>query len=126
MLLMTVFGGVALILAAIGIYGLMAYSVEQRTREIGIRMALGAEPHHVRRMVMRQGLIFAAIGMILGALGAFAVAKQMVSLLFGVKAWDPLVFSTIPIVLLMTAFIAIWRPAQRATTVDPAITLREI
>jgi predicted lysophospholipase L1 biosynthesis ABC-type transport system permease subunit len=126
MLLMSVFGAVALALAAIGVYGLMAYSVEQRTQEIGIRMALGAEERHVRGMVMRQGIIFAVIGIIIGACGAFAVAKQMVGLLFGVKPWDPLVFSMIPIVLLVTAFVAIWRPAQRATEVDPAITLREI
>ncbi len=125
MLLMSVFGGVALILAAIGIYGLMAYSVEQRMQEIGIRMALGAEQHHVRDMIIRQGITFAIIGIVIGIGGAFAVAKQMVSLLFGVKAWDPLVFSTIPFVLLATAFIAIWRPAQRATEVDPAIILRD-
>lgn len=126
MLLMSVFGGVALILAAIGIYGLMAYSVEQRMQEIGIRMAVGAEQHHVRGMIIRQGITFAIIGIVIGGCGAFAVAKQMVSLLFGVKQWDPLLFSTIPVLLLATAFVAIWRPARRATQVDPAVTLREI
>ena len=89
MLLMSVFGGVALLLAAIGIYGLMAYSVEQRTQEIGIRMALGAERGDVRGMVMRQGITFAVIGVVVGLCGAFALAKQISSFLFGVTAWDP-------------------------------------
>ncbi|HEX4809213.1 MAG TPA: ABC transporter permease [Bryobacteraceae bacterium] len=125
MLLMSVFGGVSLLLAAIGIYGLMAYSVEQRTQEIGIRMALGAERGDVRGMVMRQGMIFAALGVILGIVGAFALAKQIASFLFGVTAWDPLVFGIIPAVLLVTAVLAIWWPANRATRVDPATALRQ-
>ena len=125
MLLMTVFGGVALLLAAIGIYGLMAYSVEQRTQEIGIRMALGAERSDVRGMVLRQGMTFAVIGVILGMGGAFSLAKQISSFLFGVTAWDPFVFGVIPLVLLVTAVIAVWWPANRATQVDPAIALRE-
>lgn len=125
MLLMSTFGGVSLILAAIGIYGLMSYSVEQRTQEIGIRMALGAERGSVRAMIMRQGMTFAAIGMVLGIAGAFALAKQISSFLFGVTAWDPLVFLVIPIVLLTTAAIAIWWPALQATRVDPATALRQ-
>jgi putative ABC transport system permease protein len=125
MLLMSTFGGVSLVLAAIGIYGLMAYSVEQRTQEIGIRMALGAEQSNVRSMVMRQGMTFAVIGMVLGIGGAFALAKQLSSFLFGVTAWDPLVFGTIPVVLLATALGAIWWPALRATRVDPATALRQ-
>jgi putative ABC transport system permease protein len=125
MLLMSVFGGVSLFLAAIGIYGLMAYSVEQRTQEIGIRMALGAEGRDVQRMVMRQGITFAAIGIVLGIGAAFALAKQLASFLFGVTAWDPLVFVTIPLVLAATAGIAVWWPAQRATRIDPATALRQ-
>jgi len=125
MLLMSVFGGVSLLLAAIGIYGLMAYSVEQRTQEIGIRMALGAEQKDVRTMVMRQGMTFAILGVILGIGGAFALAKQIASFLFGVTAWDPLVFGTIPVVLIVTAMLAIWWPASRATQVDPATALRQ-
>lgn len=125
MLLMSVFGGVSLLLAAIGIYGLMAYSVEQRTQEIGIRMALGAEGSNVRAMVMRQGITFALFGLLVGMAGAFALAKQISSFLFGITAWDPLVFSTIPIVLLATAIIAVWWPANRATQVDPAAALRQ-
>jgi putative ABC transport system permease protein len=125
MLLMSVFGGVSLLLAAIGIYGLMAYSVEQRTQEIGIRMALGAERRDVSGMVMRQGMTFAVAGVLLGIVGAFALAKQIASFLFGVTSWDPLVFSSIPVVLLLTAALAIWWPARRATRVDPAVALRQ-
>jgi putative ABC transport system permease protein len=125
MLLMSVFGGVSLLLAAIGIYGLMAYSVEQRTQEIGIRMALGAEQSNVRTMILRQGMIFAVIGIVLGMAGAFALAKQIASFLFGVKVFDPLVFVTIPLVLLATAVVAVWWPALQATKVDPATALRQ-
>ena len=125
MLLMSVFGGVSLLLAAIGIYGLMAYSVEQRTQEIGIRMALGAEQSDVRKMIMKQGITFAVIGVIVGIAGAFAVAKQISSFLYGVTAWDPVVFTVIPGVLLAAAMAAIWWPAVRATRVDPATALRE-
>ena len=125
MLLMSVFGGVSLLLAAIGIYGLMAYSVEQRTQEIGIRMALGAEQSHVRSMVMRQGLTFALVGVLVGVAGAFALAKQISSFLFGVTAWDPLVFVAIPLVLIASAVVAVWWPAHRATRVDPATALRQ-
>jgi ABC-type antimicrobial peptide transport system permease subunit len=125
MLLMSVFGGVSLLLAAIGIYGLMAYSVEQRTQEFGIRMALGAQGHEVRRMVMWQGLAFAAVGIVVGLAAAVALSKQIAGFLFGVTAWDPLVFGTIPLVLAATALLAVWWPAQRATKVDPATALRQ-
>jgi putative ABC transport system permease protein len=125
MLLMSVFGGASLLLAAIGIYGLMAYSVEQRTQEIGIRMALGAERSDVRGMVMRQGMIFAITGVVLGVAAAFALAKNIASFLFGVKPWDPFVFVTIPVVLTATAVVAVWWPARRATKVDPATALRQ-
>jgi putative ABC transport system permease protein len=124
MLLMAVFGSISLLLAAIGIYGLMAYSVEQRTQEIGIRMALGAERGNVRSMVMRQGMTFAVFGLLAGIGGAFALAKQISSFLFSVTPWDPLVFVTIPVVLLVSAWLAIWGPASRATQVDPAAALR--
>ncbi len=125
MLLMSVFGGISLLLAAIGIYGLMAYSVEQRTQEIGIRMALGAEAGSVRQMVMRQGVTFALVGIGVGLAAAFALAKQLQSFVFGVTVWDPLVFGVIPVVLAVTAVLAVWLPAQRATQVDPATALRE-
>ena len=125
MLLMSVFGAVSLLLAAIGIYGLMAYSVKQRTQEIGIRMALGAGHRDVRGMVMRQGVTFALVGLVLGLGVAFALAKQIASFLFGVTAWDPLVFATIPLVLLVTTILAVWWPARRATQIDPATSLRQ-
>jgi putative ABC transport system permease protein len=125
MLLMTVFGGVSLLLAAIGIYGLMAYSVEQRTQEIGIRMALGAVRRDVRRMIMKQGLTFALIGVVLGIAGAFALAKQIASFLFGVTVWDPWVFGAVPVLLLATSVLAVWWPSIRATRVDPATALRQ-
>jgi putative ABC transport system permease protein len=125
MLLMSVFGGVSLMLAAIGIYGLMAYSVEQRTQEIGIRMALGAEARNVRGMVMRQGITFAVAGIAIGLGAAFALAKQIESFLFGVTVRDPLMFVSIPVVLALTAIIAVWWPAERATRVDPATALRQ-
>ena len=99
--------------------------MEQRTQDSGIRMALGAEQSTVHRMVMRQGMTFAIFGMLLGVAGAFALAKQFSSFLFGVTAWDPLVFGTIPVVLLATAVAAIWWPALRATRVDPATALRQ-
>lgn len=125
MLLMGVFGGVSLLLAAIGIYGLMAYSVEQRTQEIGIRMALGAEVRDVRRMILRQGITFAVIGIVVGLGCASALAKQLQTFVFGVTVWDPLVFTTIPVVLAATAILAVWWPARRATQVDPAQALRQ-
>jgi putative ABC transport system permease protein len=125
MLLMSVFGGVSLFLAAIGIYGLMAYSVEQQTQEIGIRMALGAEPSAMRGMVLKKGLLLAVSGILVGLAAAYALAKQLESFVFGVTVRDPLVFITIPLVLGAIAVIAVWWPAQRATRVDPAVALRQ-
>jgi putative ABC transport system permease protein len=124
MLLMTVFGGAALLLAAIGIYGLMAYSVAQRTQEIGIRLALGAGGSTVRRMVMLQGMRLAGIGVVIGLASAYALTRFIASFLFGVKALDPLVFAAIPVLLTGVALLAVWVPAQRASRVDPVIALR--
>ena len=124
MWVMTVFGGCALLLAAIGIYGLMAYSVEQRTQEIGIRLALGAQMSQVRRMVVTQGMILAITGVALGLAAAFGLAKLITSFLFGVTAKDPLVFAGVPLVLTLVALIAVWLPARRASKVDPLIALR--
>jgi putative ABC transport system permease protein len=123
-LLMTVFGGAALLLAAIGIYGLMAYSVEQRTQEIGIRMALGAEGHQVRRMVVLQGMRLAAIGLALGLAAALGLAQLMTSFLFGVPPRDPTVFVAMPLLLAVVSFFAVWLPARRASTVNPLAALR--
>ena len=124
MWVMSVFGGCALLLAAIGIYGLMAYSVEQRTQEIGIRMALGAQASQVRRMVITQGMALALVGVVVGLAGAFALARLITSFLCGVTAKDPAVFTAVPIVLAVIAFFAVWLPARRASKVDPLIALR--
>jgi ABC-type antimicrobial peptide transport system permease subunit len=124
MLLMSVFGGAALLLAAIGIYGLMAYSVQQRTQEIGIRLALGAETADVRRMVIFQGMRLAVAGVAIGIGAAFGLTRLIANFLFGVKSWDPAVFTVIPLVLAAIAFIAVWLPAMRATRIDPVTALR--
>jgi predicted permease len=124
MLLMTVFGGSALLLAAIGIYGLMAYSVAQRTQEIGIRLALGAGGSAVRRMVMVQGMRLALIGVVIGIAAAYGLSRFIASFLFGVKALDPIVFAGIPVLLTAVALLAVWLPARRASRVDPVIALR--
>jgi putative ABC transport system permease protein len=124
MLLMSVFAGAALLLAAIGVYGLMAYSVQQRTQEIGIRLALGAETRQVRAMVIRQGMLLAAFGVTLGAAASFGLARFIRSFLFGVEALDPGVFLAVPMVLTLTALAAIWFPAVRATRVNPLDALR--
>jgi putative ABC transport system permease protein len=124
MLLMSVFGGAALLLAAIGIYGLMAYSVEQRTQEIGIRLALGAEENRVRNMVVRQGMGLALAGVLTGIAAAFGLARFLESLLFGVKARDPIIFVSVPAMLMVVALLAVWVPAVRASKVNPVDSLR--
>ena len=124
MWLMTVFGSAALLLAAIGIYGLMAYSVVQRTQELGIRMALGAEAAHLRSMVVSQGMRLAGIGVAIGLAAAAGLARLIDSFLFSVTRSDPLVFAGVPVVLGVVAFVAVWLPAIRASRVDPIEALR--
>jgi predicted permease len=124
MWLMSVFGGCALLLAAIGIYGLMAYSVEQRTQEIGIRLALGAQSHQVKNMVVSQGMLLAIVGVIVGLALSYYLSRFVSSFLFGVEAHDPLVFVGVPIVLSLVALVAVWLPARRASRIDPIIALR--
>jgi predicted permease len=124
MLLMSVFGGSALLLSVIGIYGLIAYTVRQRTREIGIRMAIGADGPQVRGLFIRQGMVLTTAGIIIGVAVAWALARSLASFLFGVQARDPLVFSAVPVCLALAALIAIWMPASRALRIDPAEALR--
>ncbi|HEX4065273.1 MAG TPA: ABC transporter permease [Acidobacteriaceae bacterium] len=124
MLLLTIFGASALVLAAIGIYGLMAYSVQQRTQEMGIRMALGADRSHIRSLVVWNGMRLAIVGVVIGIGAAFGLTRFIASFLFGVKAWDPLVFVTVPIVLSLVALVAVWMPATRASRLDPQQALR--
>jgi putative ABC transport system permease protein len=124
MLLMTIFGVSALLLAAIGIYGLMSYSVQQRTQEIGIRMALGALASDVRNMVVVQGMRLAIVGVVIGVAVALAIARVIAGFLFGVQARDPGVFVGIPVLLSLVALVAVWLPARRASQVAPVIALR--
>jgi len=124
MLLLVVFAGVALTLAAVGIYGVISYSVTQRTQEIGIRMALGAERATVLRMVLGQAMALAAAGVVAGGAGAWILTRLMQKLLFGVEPSDPLTFTVVALILSSVAACAAAVPALRATRVDPAAALR--
>ena len=123
-LLMLIFAISALALAAIGIYGVMAYAVQQRTREIGVRLALGAQPGVVRTMVVFQGMRLAFVGVVIGVGAAFGLSRYMTSLLFGVQPRDPLVFVGVPLLLAAVALVAVWVPAARASRIDPLGALR--
>ena len=123
-LLLSIFAGTALILTGIGIYGVMAYSVAQRTNEIGIRIALGAAQSSIFRLVVGQAMGLVAISVVIGLAGAFVATRLLNSLLFGVGAWDPATFGLIVLLVSVVAFVAAWLPARRAARVDPIIALR--
>jgi len=125
MLLLALFGGVALALSAIGIYGVLAFGVAQRTREFGIRQALGAEPRSILSLVIGQGMRTAGIGVVLGLAGALALTRYLQSLLFGVGAYDMAVYLAVTALLLAVALTACYLPARRAIRVAPTVALRE-
>jgi putative ABC transport system permease protein len=118
------FAAIALLLAAVGLYGLMAHGVAQRQREFGVRLALGAAPESVRRLVVREGLCLAGIGLAVGALLAVALARVLSAVLFTVTIWDPIAWTMAASSLVFAALLATWIPARRAVLVDPAVALR--
>jgi ABC-type antimicrobial peptide transport system permease subunit len=122
--LLGAFGGLGLLLGAIGLYGVLAYLVSQRQREIGVRIAIGAAPSVVSRMVVRRGMTLTVIGVVIGTVGALATSRYMADVLYGVGPTDPVTFIAVAAVLLGVAALASWVPARRAAAVDPVVALR--
>jgi putative ABC transport system permease protein len=123
--LLSLFGSVALVLSAIGIYGVLAFGVAQRVREFGIRQALGADTRSILVLVFKQGLLTAAIGIAIGLAGAWGLSRFMQTMMFGVATHDPMVFAGVPVLLLIVSVVACYIPARRATRVDPIVALRD-
>jgi len=124
LILVVVFAVSAIVLAAVGLYGVVAYAVEQRTREIGIRMSLGAARDDVLKLLLRWALSLVALGVIFGILGSVAIARLLSGFLFGIQPTDPITFLAVPLLLATVALLASYIPARRATKVDPMIALR--
>ena len=124
-MLLGLFGSVALVLSAIGIYGVLAFSVAQRGREFGIRQALGADRSSIMMLVLKQGLMTAGLGIVIGLVGSAVAARFMQAMLFGVGRHDPVVFGGVTAVLFLVAIAACYVPARRATRVDPMVALRD-
>jgi putative ABC transport system permease protein len=125
MLLLTIFGAIALALAAIGVYGLMSYSVEQGTHELGVRLALGAARGDILALVVGRGMKLALSGIAVGAVAAFGATRVLSRMLFGVRATDPATYGLVVLLLCAIAFIACYLPARRATRLDPLVALRQ-
>jgi ABC-type antimicrobial peptide transport system permease subunit len=124
LVMLAIAGGMALLLGLIGIYGVIAYAVSQRTREIGIRLALGAQPADVRRIFVRYGLGLCAMGITIGVVAAATLTRVMKSLLFGVAPMDPMTFAAVPVTLLIATLAACYLPARRVSAVDPVECMR--
>jgi putative ABC transport system permease protein len=125
MTVIAAFALLALALSAVGVYGVLAYLVEQRTREIGVRVALGATRQHILKMVLGTGLGLASAGIAVGLIGAALIARTVATMLFGIATFDPVSFVAIPAVLLAVAVLACYVPARRATRIDPLVALRQ-
>ena len=124
MLLLLIFAAVALVMAAVGVFGVLSFSVTRRSREMGIRVALGADAGALRRLVVREGMVQAIAGIVLGLVGAFWLTRFMATLLFEVPARDPLTFAGASLVLMAVSALACYLPARRATRADPLVVLR--
>jgi putative ABC transport system permease protein len=124
MMLLSIFGGLALVLASVGIYGVIGFAVSQRTREIGVRMALGARPADVLRMVLREGMTLVAVGVVLGVAAALMLTRLLEGMVYGVRVRDPLIFAMVNVLMVAVSLAACYVPARRATRVDPLVALR--